>query len=177
MKVGANVAVIHNNRVLLTKRNDFGVWCLPGGHVDSGETIAQAAVREVFEETGLKIRLDRLVGIYSIPDAKAWVNLMISFAGTAVGGVLQAQEDEVLEMAYFCVDEIPENLLWGHRQRIIDAFNGVNGSVWHQNIPFDPVKNRQELYDLLAESGLSGSEFYLQNFGWRTPENDKLEVG
>ncbi|MCP4423962.1 MAG: NUDIX domain-containing protein [Chloroflexi bacterium] len=177
MKVGANVAVIHNEQVLLTKRKDFGVWCLPGGHVDAGETVAQAAVREVLEETGLEIRLERLVGVYSIPGAKAWVNLMISFVGTPIGGALTPQEDEVLEMAYFAVDEIPDNLLWGHRQRIMDAFNGVGGgSVWHQNVPFDSVENRQGLYDLLAESGLSGPEFYLQYFGWRTPEDDRLEV-
>jgi ADP-ribose pyrophosphatase YjhB (NUDIX family) len=177
MKVGVNVAVFHNEQVLLTRRSDFGVWCLPGGHVDAGETIAQAAIREVVEETALEVRLDRLVGVYSIPDAKAWVNLIISFAGTPIGGALKAQENEVLEIAYFSVDEIPDNLLWGHRQRIIDAFNGVGGgSVWRQNVPFDSVENRQELYDLLTKSGLSGPEFYLRNFGQHTPENDRKEV-
>lgn len=47
MKVGVNVAVIHNGQLLLTKREDFEVWCMPGGHVDAGESVAQAALREV----------------------------------------------------------------------------------------------------------------------------------
>ncbi len=51
MKVGVCVAIIENEQILLTKRKDFEVWCLPGGHVDAGETVAQAAVREAFEET------------------------------------------------------------------------------------------------------------------------------
>jgi ADP-ribose pyrophosphatase YjhB (NUDIX family) len=178
MKVGVNVFVFEDEKILLTKRDDFEVWCLPGGHIDPGESVAQAAVREVFEETGLEVVLTRLVGVYSIPDAKAWVNLIILFAGEVVGGSLKRQEDEVLEMAYFGVNDIPSNLLWGHLQRIKDALSGIGGGVaWVQNVPFDPVENRQELYDLSNDSGLSGLEFYAQNFGWETSNNDCLEVG
>ena len=176
MKVGVNVAIIHNNQLLLTKRNDFEVWCLPGGHMDAGETVAEAAVREVKEETGLDIRLTQFVGVYSIPDANAWVNLMLSFTGEVIGGALKAQESEVLEMAYFPFDAIPNNLLWGHHQRIQDAINGQVGVVWRQNVPFDPVENRQELYDLLNESGLTGKDFYAQNFGWTAPDADQSEL-
>jgi ADP-ribose pyrophosphatase YjhB (NUDIX family) len=67
INLGVNVAVIEDGRVLLTQREDFEVWCLPGGQVESGESLAQAAVREVREETGLHIELLRLVGIYSRP--------------------------------------------------------------------------------------------------------------
>jgi glycerol-1-phosphatase len=178
MKVGVNVAIIHNEQILLTKREDFGVWCLPGGHVDDGESVAQAAIREIAEETGLEIRLTRLVGIYSIPKAQAWVNLIILFAGESIGGALRAQQGEVSEMAYFYLDAIPENLLWGHRQRILDVFNGKGGSVvWLQHVPFDLTTNRQELYDLRDESGLSGQEFYVEYFGWGNPDEDRQDIG
>jgi ADP-ribose pyrophosphatase YjhB (NUDIX family) len=178
VKVGVNVAVSHNGRVLLTKRKDFGVWCLPGGGVDPGESVAQAALREVAEETGLEVHLSRLVGIYSIPEARAWVNLIILFAGEPTGGVLKAQEEEVLELGYFHPDEIPDTLLWGQRQRIQDALNDRGGgSAWLQNVPYDPVKDRQALYGLRDASGLSPQEYYAQHFGWVDPDGDRLEVG
>lgn len=178
MKVGVNVALFQNDRILLTKRKDFEVWCLPGGHVDGGESVARAAIREVAEETGLSVRLNRLVGLYSIPEAKSWVNLMVLFVGEQVGGTLKAQEDEVLEVAYFYPGEIPTELLWGHRQRISDAFSDYAGArVWLQHAPYDPAMDRQALYKVRDESGLSPQEFYSQHFGWDDPEDDRLEVG
>lgn len=177
MKVGVNVAIFEEDKILLTKRKDFEVWCLPGGHVEIGESVAQAAVRETFEETGLEIQLTSLVGIYSIPKTRAWVNLIILFTGEPIGGARKAQEDEVLEIDMFFLDAIPDHLLWGHRQRILDAFNRHGGgAVWRQNVPFDPAQNRQELYKLRDESGLSGLEFYSQYFGWAVPSNDREEL-
>ena len=59
--------VIHNNEILLVKRatKPFkGFWTLPGGIMDPGETIEQTAVREVLEETGAKVKIDRMLGVY-----------------------------------------------------------------------------------------------------------------
>ena len=53
--------------VLLTRRSDNGRWCLPGGAMDPGESAAECCAREVLEETGLVVRVDRLVGVYSTP--------------------------------------------------------------------------------------------------------------
>ena len=57
---GATVAIFANKHVLLTKRDDWAVWCLPGGGLEVGESFAQAAIREAFEETGLHIQIDWL---------------------------------------------------------------------------------------------------------------------
>ncbi len=177
MKVGVNVAIFRDREILLTKRQDFGVWCLPGGGVDEGEAIADAAVREAVEETGIEVRLTRMVGIYNMPTANAWANLIVLFVGEVIGGALKAQDGEVVDMAYFPIDDIPDNLLWGHRQRIQDALDGIGGSsVWRQQVPYDEVENRQELYDLVAESGLTGEEFYVQHFGWDEPVDNRREV-
>ena len=50
-------------KVLLTHRTDNGLWCLPGGMVDPGETVAECCEREVLEETGLKVRVIHLTGV------------------------------------------------------------------------------------------------------------------
>ena len=59
-------------RVLLGRRLDNGLWGLPSGHVEVGETAAQAAVREVAEETGLQVQVQRLVGVYSDPASQVF---------------------------------------------------------------------------------------------------------
>ena len=69
-RIGLGVGVFVRNekwQVLLEKRSDCGLWGLPGGRVESGESIRDAAVREVADETGLSIKILRLMGVYSEP--------------------------------------------------------------------------------------------------------------
>ncbi len=70
LRVGCSAVIFDEQRekVLLTQRMDNGRWCLPGGHMESGESAAEACEREVWEETGLKVRAARLLGVYSNPD-------------------------------------------------------------------------------------------------------------
>jgi ADP-ribose pyrophosphatase YjhB (NUDIX family) len=70
-KVAAAGLVIRDGRVLLLERAHppaLGMWCLPGGFVDRGETLEAAVRREVLEETGLEGRAARLYGLYSYPE-------------------------------------------------------------------------------------------------------------
>ena len=69
LSVGCNAIIFDSTRhqVLLLKRADNGWWCLPGGSMNAGESVSEACVREVAEETGLQVRIKRLVGIYSDP--------------------------------------------------------------------------------------------------------------
>ena len=64
--VGVGVLLIRDNHLLLVKRKfdpDTGYWSIPGGHLDLGEKVESAAVREAFEETGFKVKISKLAGI------------------------------------------------------------------------------------------------------------------
>ena len=60
--IAVNVAVIQDNKILLTQRDDFETWILPGGGIENGESVAQAAIRETKEETGLYVELTQISG-------------------------------------------------------------------------------------------------------------------
>ena len=70
LRIGSCAVIFDQNRgkVLLTKRSDNGLWCLPGGRMEPGESVDECCRREVFEETGLIIEPKRLVGVYSSRD-------------------------------------------------------------------------------------------------------------
>ena len=117
-------------KILLTRRADNGQWCLPGGGIDPGEDVAEACVREMLEETGLHVRIVRLLGIYSSPhlivqyaDGNRFQIMALNFEVEAVGGELSLNE-EVTAFGYFSPAEIePLDLMPHHRQRIADACN------------------------------------------------------
>src|SRR5262245_43870999 len=143
--LGVTVAIIDGDQVLLTRREDFEVWCLPGGAVDDGESVAAAAIRETREETGLEVELTRLVGIYSRP--KGWRNThLVLFASRVVGGALRPDPHEVVQVGYFDPGTLPEPLLSGHRRQILDALGAAAGNVWSYEVawPFAPDITRQE---------------------------------
>jgi ADP-ribose pyrophosphatase YjhB (NUDIX family) len=176
--LGVNIAIIQNGKILLTKREDFEVWCLPGGAVDEGESVAQAAIREAREETGLEVELTRLIGLYSHPNESAFIGHIISFAAQPIGGQYQPDPHEVVEMRYFAPDEIPGDLLVTHGRRIKDAFSGVGGGVvWSQDVdyPFSPDITRKEIYRQRDQSGLSRRDYYFATLG-RNTSNDTLEL-
>ena len=177
-ELAVNIAIMHAGRILLTQREDFEVWCLPGGAVDPGESVAQAAMREAREETGLDVALTRLVGIYSRPKGSQGGVHHILFAAQPVGGTLEFLPEEVIDAGYFDPNALPEPLLAWHRQQIADALRGAQGLAWTQNLAWpDQGMSRQALYEMRDQSGLTRQQFYLQHFQELGPEDAVLEVG
>jgi ADP-ribose pyrophosphatase YjhB (NUDIX family) len=115
-------------RLLLQQRSDGGQWGLPGGSVEIGESVADAVVREVHEETGLTVTPKRIIGVYSdpkiqvvrYPDGNVWHYVNVCFECTVKGGELTTC-DETLALDYFPLGRLPQTLLPNHRFRIRDA--------------------------------------------------------
>lgn len=99
--VGSSAVVVNSEgHVLLQQRRDSGNWALPGGTMDIGETLAQSILREVREETGFDVEIQRIVGIYSDPghvfsydDGEVRQEFNICVACTITGGSLQVSEE------------------------------------------------------------------------------------
>src|SRR5512138_227751 len=130
LRLGCSAAILdEQGRILLTRRTDNGQWCLPGGGVESGESVAEACEREVLEETGLQVRVKRLIGVYSHPDQlviypdgnKAFI-VALHFAVEVIGGEL-GLSDETTDFGYFTLEESRGlELIGRHAERISDTF-------------------------------------------------------
>lgn len=130
-RLGASAAVWNasGDRILLTRRADNGQWCLPAGGLEPGERLAEACEREVGEETGLEVRVTRLIGIYSSPDVVIqyvdhgpFQMVAAHFEVEVIGGAL-ATSDETTELGYFSLSEIDDlDLMAHHRERILDSY-------------------------------------------------------
>lgn len=130
IRCGCSAIIFDDQRekVLLTRRADNGRWCLPGGGLDAGESAEEACIREVWEETGLKVSVSHLVGVYSSPDflveyadGNRVQIVALHFEAQVTGGML-GLSDETTEVGYFTLPEIAAmDVMEHHRQRITDA--------------------------------------------------------
>jgi len=123
----AVTALIFNERgeVLLQRASSDGNWYTVGGAIDPGEDHAQAAVREVLEETGLHVVPERIVGVYRdpvtvYPNGDRVEYFSTCFVCRVVGGTLAPGDDESLELRYFPLSDLPK-LPPTHRRRIEQA--------------------------------------------------------
>lgn len=126
------IAVIifdQEGRVLLQKRTDVQLWGIPSGHVEPGETVEHAAIREVFEETGLQIEINKLIGVYSdptsqvfhYPDGRVVHFITTYFSATISGGELNIDPNESSDVKFFSTTNLPKELIKMHPNWLIDA--------------------------------------------------------
>ena len=115
--------------ILLQKRADNGWWGLPSGYVDAGESVKQAAVREIWEETGIHTRIKRLVGIYSdpqhnvigaYPDGSLIHFVILVFECEYLSGDLKISEEST-DASYFLPSSLPDKTVLCDLQAIRDA--------------------------------------------------------
>jgi 8-oxo-dGTP pyrophosphatase MutT (NUDIX family) len=115
-------------RILLEHRVDNDLWALPGGTHDFGESIVEAVVREVREETGLDVEVTGLVGIYTDPkhviaytDGEVRQQFTLSFACRVVGGTLE-KDSESQELRWVAREELDGLRIHPSMRKRIDHF-------------------------------------------------------
>jgi ADP-ribose pyrophosphatase YjhB (NUDIX family) len=122
-----------DGKMLLIRRADNGLWALPGGGVDVGETLAEGAVREVLEETGVTCEPVKLVGIHDsrlcgTPSRHHLYHVLFLCRPLTHVEIVKPPShiEEVLDIAWFPEHALPQNIDPGHGVRIPEAWR-----VWH----------------------------------------------
>jgi ADP-ribose pyrophosphatase YjhB (NUDIX family) len=141
-KVGHDVIIINcsivcitneKGEILLQKRSEKDdVWGLLGGAVEIGESIEEAAIREVKEETGLDIKIDYLVGVYSkyfiqYPNGDSVQAICNLFKGSVTGGYINIDNIETFDLQFFDKDNIPRLFFHQHIDMLNDFFENRTG--------------------------------------------------
>ncbi|WP_433491982.1 NUDIX hydrolase [Nocardia grenadensis] len=119
-------------RILLIRRSDNGKYSVPGGGLEAGETVAQAVVREVREETGIEVDVTELVGVFSNPehviaydDGEVRQEFSICFRAQPIGGKLRTSE-ESSEVEWVRLAELSERDI--HPSILLRIRKGLEGS-------------------------------------------------
>ncbi|SDK18804.1 NUDIX hydrolase [Sediminibacillus albus] len=136
MVVAGVLVFDQDDRLLLHLRSDNRSWGLPGGYMEMGETVSDAARREVFEETGLRLGQLELFSIYSGSDKETTLEngdqvamVQIWFTCSDFTGSLVRQNEESLDAEFFRLNDLPENLFASHKPIIEEYAAGTTGPI------------------------------------------------
>ena len=127
---GAEAVIVREDQIMLIKRSDNGLWAVPGGLVEVGETLAEAAQRELWEETGVKGQITKLLGIF---DSRLWRSKTKAHLYHAIfladsTDIMPEPSIEATEVAFFGENNLPE-LSPGHEYRVPLLFRILRGEI------------------------------------------------
>lgn len=118
----------NNNFILIKRRNEpfKDYWALPGGFVDYGETVEDAAKREALEETSITVKLEQLVGVYSKPDRDPRRHT-VSITYTAKGNMENMKaDDDACDIGIFTMKDLEKlNIAFDHEEIISDCLKSI----------------------------------------------------
>lgn len=110
---------INDGIILIERKNPPFGWALPGGFVDYGESLEDAALREAREETSLEVGNLQLLGCYSDPGRDSRMHTISTvYVGTGTG--IPRADDDALNLACFKLDALPEQLCFDHARILAD---------------------------------------------------------
>lgn len=127
--VGVGVAVVDEGRILLVQRGREpakGKWAVPGGKVSWGEPLAEAARREVLEETGLEVEIGPVIWVGEHLSERFHL-VLIDFVGRVTGGELQAGDDAV-RVEWVHLDRLDDHPLTDTMYQLVDVLRSRDGS-------------------------------------------------
>ena len=139
-----------NRKILLVKRKNKpykGMWCLPSGFAETGETIETAALRELKEETGIKAKITTLVDADSCKNYLYGDLIFLSFEVEQTGGKLEAGDDAI-DTKYFPIDKIPK-LAFSSNTKAVEAYIKSKKEYWaiidSFNLSLSMDKSKEEI--------------------------------
>jgi len=138
--VGTGALVEMDGRVVLVRRGvepKAGYWCLPAGYVEADELVEEAVVREMWEETGLEIVVDDMLGVYSFGH-EPQTGVLLLYSAHATGGQLRAGDD-AQEVQAFAPDELPpdEEIAFGTHLQALRDWRRARAIVYRRALPED----------------------------------------
>jgi 8-oxo-dGTP diphosphatase len=131
LPVACCIVANENREVLLVKRKKDpykDMWCLPIGFAESGEEVSQAALRELFEETGLTGEIIRLIDVDTVENYFYGSLAIVTYEVKITGGIL-APGDDATDAAYFFINNLPE-LAWSSNDKAVEIFGRLYKDTW-----------------------------------------------
>ena len=118
--VGAASIIFNQENKILLVKHSYGKWDLPGGKSEDNESAEQTAIREVDEEVGLNVKINKLTGVYYVPTYDMHHFVFISENENA-SHVPIPSSPEILECGYFSIDDLPRPISDFTYNRIINS--------------------------------------------------------